>query len=124
MANFGYSYSFLPGVDINTTPTGVIRTSSGQTTLDKILQTALQSVALLRNAPYIPTEEVPTGLYGYSNPNANSALMQQQLLAQQLAAQNNAGANFGASVQDFLTNNTGIILIGVVAYMLLMSGRK
>ena len=105
---------------IATTPGGVVRVNQGQTTLDKILQTALQSVALLRGAQYIPTEEVPAGLYG---PQYSQSPYPYPYPTQPIS-DGSTGATFGASIESFLRNNTGLIAIGLIGYMLLMSGRK
>lgn len=116
--------SFYPGtlgdININTTPGGVIRTSGGQTTLDKIFATALQSLALLRGSPYVPTEEVPAGLYQQQQQQYPIQYQQNPYIP----PTNGTGATFGASLESFVTNNTGLILIGVVAIVLFQSGRK
>jgi hypothetical protein len=39
-------------------------------------------------------------------------------------ANNNAGANLGGSLQNFITNNTGLLLVGGLAVVLWKSGRK
>lgn len=104
----------------DTTPSGVIRPSS-QSTLDKILAASLQSIALLRGAQYIPTEEVPQGLY---NQQPQYYPQNQQLQNPYIPVSESTGATFGASVEAFLRNNTALIAVGVVGYMLFMSGRK
>lgn len=105
---------------ISTTPSGVIRVTQGQTTLDKILQAALSSVALLRGAQYVPTEEVPAGLYASQFPQYPQGYYPQT----QPISDGGTGATFGAGLESFIRNNTGLIAVGLVGYLLLMSGRK
>jgi hypothetical protein len=46
------------------------------------------------------------------------------IAAAQARSQQNLGGNFGASLQKFITQNTGLLLIGGVAFVLWKSGRK
>lgn len=105
--------TFNPNAPTNvkiTTP----QMQAGQTRLDKILGTFLSFVALNKGAGYVPTN-TPPPQQGYSLP------------ADYYANQNavgNTGATFGASIEQFVTQNTGLIAVGVVAYVLFKSGRK
>jgi len=98
-----------------TLPNGTTQVRVGGTTLDKLLNTLTTSLALFKNAPYIPTTQQPIQQQQQYFPEA---------VLQPSQNYNSTGATFGASIENFVTNNTGVIAIGVVAYVLLMSGRK
>lgn len=128
--SFNELHNILLGINGGGNPSGVKINSNtqagsvqyGQTTLDKVLNTILSGFALYKNASYVPTTTQPANQnYGGGyNPND---LAYQQLLAQQYATQN-AGGQFGASLQRFFTENSTVVLIGGVALVLYMSGRK
>lgn len=89
---------------------------SGQTTLDKILGTFLSFTALQKGAGYVPTTTQPVNQY-QTTP--------QDYYANQLALQQaGAGATVGARLEQFVTDNVGIIAIGAIAFVLFKSGRK
>jgi hypothetical protein len=89
---------------------------SGQTTLDKILSTTLSLFALHKQAPYVPTTTQP------AQPTYNPYPTNYD--PNQVAIGGGAGATLGASLESFVANNTGILLVGVVAAVLFKSGRK
>lgn len=108
-----------PNTQTNTQPkiytnAGGVIAQSGQTTLDKILGTFLSSVALFKNAPYVPTAVVPQ--------------QQPQVIYQPSATENynggSGGSGIGSQIENLITNNTGLILIGGLAFVLFKSGRK
>lgn len=90
---------------------------SGQTTLDKVLATFLSAFAIQKQAAYVPTTTQPNQGYGGQMDAQTLAYLQQQQLG-------GTGATFGASIEQFVTNNTGLILIGGIAFVLFKSGRK
>jgi len=105
-------------VKVNTNPNGQVLVTGGQTTLDKILGTALTSLALLKNASYIPTTQQPN-----QQPDFNAILQQQQLSLLQQQQQTNTG-KFADGLQQFVSENSTMLLIGGAAYLLFVSGRK
>jgi len=108
---------------VNTNPvTGQIEISQNPDRLQQWINAGLSSLALIRNASTVPTT---TPASGYSNNGQYDAqtlalLQQQQLLAQQ----GGTGASFGAGIESFVKNNTGLLLVGVIALVLFKSGRK
>lgn len=107
---------------IATLPTGV-NVSQGQTTLDKILSSVLSGLALVQGAGYVPTTAHPQA-QSAATVQQQTLSFEQQLAMQRLAAQNSTGGKFGDSIQKFITENTGLLLVGVVAVVLFKSGRK
>lgn len=104
-----YTGANLPQTNVKiTTP----QMQSGQTTFDKILSTFLSSFALAKGAGYVPTTTQPQQQIPYFPPAIDNSNY------------GGAGATLGASLQNFVTNNTGVIAVAVVGYVLLMSGRK
>jgi hypothetical protein len=107
----------LTNVKIQTN-TGGIAINTGQTTLDKILSAISSNLATIYGRSYVPTTVIPTsanqstgGLNNQQTYNPN-LLLQAQLLQQQ---QGSTGAN----VENFIKNNTGLILLAVGAFVLL-----
>lgn len=98
------------------TNVGGVNIVTGQTTFDKVLSTFLSSLALWKGAGYVPTTVQPVGNAGYQS---NDYALQQYLLQQQYANQST-----GANIENFLKNNTGLLLMVGVGVVLLMSGRK
>lgn len=111
----------VPTGTISTVPTqpkiltnaGGVQISTGQTTFDKILSTFLSSVALFKNASYVPTTVQPVNQY----PSSAYDYQQQALLQQQLYAQQSTGAN----IENFIRNNTGLLLVVGLGFVLLMT---
>lgn len=103
------------GVKINNTQTGV---QYGVTTLDKILASVLSGLAIVKNQPYVPTTQQPQSQYqqGAYPPEYYALLAQQQ--------QNSNLGQAGSDLENFIKNNTGLLLVGGVAVVLFMSGRK
>lgn len=102
-------------VNVTTLPSGQVIVTSGQTTLDKVLATALASLALLKGSPYIPTTQQP---------------QQQPYYPQQYPPEYYAnlsggvGSKFGDSVQRLIEQNPLLLLGGGLAVVLYLSGRK
>jgi len=103
-----------------TNPTGGLMTNSGVLVgdngkLNTILNSILASFAIFKGATHIPTQ-LPVESGG-------SQAIDPQMLAY-LAAQQNllgGGGNTGAQIENFIKNNTGVILIGgviLVAFMM------
>jgi hypothetical protein len=102
-------------IKINTNPDGTVIAQTGQTTLDKLLAALTTNLALIKGSAYIPTTQQPVQQPIY-NPYVNP-----------YPTGNNTsgtGATFGDSIEQFVTNNTGLILIGGAAFLLFKSGRK
>jgi hypothetical protein len=106
-------------VRVNTNPDGTPILSAGGTTLDKLLAALTTNIAIIKGAGYIPTTQQPN--------SGMTAAQYQAILSQQALAQQQGGglgANLGNDIQNFVQNNTGLLLIGVVALVLFKSGRK
>jgi hypothetical protein len=120
----GQDFSDLRNI-LNAQTSGAVKITTPQmqantTSFDKILSTFLSAFALHKNAPYVPTTTVPNQ-YGGGGLDAQTL----QILAQQQAlGSGSTGATFGATVEQFVTQNTGLIAVGVIAYVLFKSGRK
>lgn len=129
MAAFDWMYSHetghslpspttLPGnVKVNT-QVGGVQVTSGQTTLDKILATITSLAAIGKGAGYVPTtvhpQLAPTVVY--QQPAGGAVPGGSELPP--------VGARFGDSLQRFITENTGLLLVAGVALVLFKSGRR
>jgi hypothetical protein len=104
------------GIKINT-QVGGVQVTSGQTTLDKILATITSLAAIGKGAGYVPTsvhpQTAPTVIYG-TQPGFEPGG----------GAIPPVGAQFGDSIQRFITENTGLLLVGGVMLVLWRSGRR
>lgn len=122
---FSGSGNMEENVKIISTPVTGQNVFVGQTTLDKILSATLSGLALVTQQPFVPTTAHPISAI---TPAQNVAFdLQTQLQLAQLQNASNtsgAGAKFGDSLENFFTNNTGLILIAVIALVLFQSGRK
>lgn len=94
---------------------GGIGVSSGQTTLDKILATITSLAAIGKGAQYVPTTTHP------AQPNIT---FPEPIVAGAYQPQATAGGQFGDSIQRFVTENTGLLLLGGIALVLWRSGRR
>jgi|CXWL01.1.fsa_nt_gi hypothetical protein len=77
------------------------------TNLDKILQGILSGFALFQKAPYVPTTIQPR--------------QEPQIIYQPTGNQYASGGNTGSQIQEFIQNNTGLLLVGglvVVAFFM------
>lgn len=101
-------------VRVNTLPDGTPQISTGGTTLDKLLTALTTNIAIIKGAGYIPTQTQP----------------QQQVInpypigVNPYPVNNNIGGSLGTDIQNFITNNTGLLLIAGVGVVLWKSGRK
>lgn len=107
-------------VTLTTLPNGTPQVKVGGTTLDKLLATLLSFTALQKGAGYVPTTQQPVDY----NALAQQSAYQQQALYQQNLGNNNPNANFGAKLQAFIEQNTGVVAVVVIGGVLFMSGRK
>lgn len=100
-------------VQIQPNPSGI---TSNLSWLDKLLATMTSIYAINQKAPYIPT----TG--SITNTGRNIQQYPQGGYPQYPVGYQggNAGAQFGGSLQNFVQNNTGLLLIGGAALVLLM----
>lgn len=112
----GYNPNSTIPIRVSTLPNGTPQVSAGGTTLDKLLAALTTNLALIKGAGYIPTTQQPQQQY-YDNPYAVNPY-------QNSIGGGSTGASFGAGIESFIANNTGLLLIGVVALVLFKSGRK
>lgn len=100
-------------IKINTNPDGTVIAQAGQTTLDKLLAALTTNLALIKGSAYIPTTQQPQ-IPQYINPYP-------QGLPNNTSG---TGATFGDSIEQFVTQNTGLLLIVGLGVVLFKSGRK
>lgn len=86
-------------------------------TLNTILNDVLSGLAILNKRPYVPTTTQPVSPYGSSVSAINPATGIPYQTG--LVTGGSAGANIGATLQNFVQNNTGILLIAGAAFLLL-----
>lgn len=108
------------GIKINTLPDGTVQATAGQTTLDKLLNALTTNLAIIKGRGYIPTTQQPVDYSAlalaqqpYLNPAINPNL-----------GSGNTGATFGATLEQFVANNTGLLLVLGAGIVLWKSGRK
>lgn len=107
--NVNYYPTYIPPVD---------NTTNGNNELNTILDDVLSSLAIFRGAKYVPTTVQPVNQYGgYAAGTINPAtgIPYTPLVNTNIGT----GANIGATVEDFIKNNTGILLLAGAAFLLL-----
>lgn len=99
---------------ITTLPNGQVMVNSGQTTFDKVLATILAGAAIIKNRPYIPTTQHPV--------SENAGMSAEYYAALMAANQRNLAVDTestGANIENFIKNNTGLLLALGGAFVLL-----
>lgn len=111
----------LPSVTTSGGSSGGVLITSGHSWYEDLLNAFLGLSAIGANAPYIPSTN--QGAYYQQRSSQASA---EQLAAQRAAAarSQNLGGTFGSSFQNFIQQNTGLLLVGGIGLVLWKSGRK
>lgn len=104
------------------TNTGGVQIQTGQTTFDKVLNTITSMTALFKGANYVPTTTIPAN--NYTTPTGAGDYQTQLLLQQMYQQQNSLTGKAATGIENFVKENTGLLLIGGVGLFLFMSGRK
>lgn len=107
----------LPPISGGGVSTGGVLIQSGHSWYEDLLNTVLGLGAIGNKTGYIPSTAIPSQPYQQQYP---SGYNQQQYYA----SQQNVGGQFGSSIQSFITKNTGLLLVGGLAFVLWKSGRK
>lgn len=126
--SIGVTPTLTPAPSVNTVPpiispsmtTGGVLIQSGQSWLEDVLNTILGVTAVSHGATHIPStahtvsQPQPQIVYQPSNQGASAIP----------TGDGSTGGKLGSSIESFIANNTGILLIAIVGIVLFKSGRR